>query len=312
MLISVIVPIYNVENYLKKCIESVLIQDKCNFELILIDDCSSDNSLDIAKRYENRSNVRIIGKEKNSGLSDTRNIGLREARGNYILFLDSDDYIEDGSLNTICNIIKTQNDPDVIYFGFYEENENTMQKRYGYKSDKNKLYVGIDFVKSELSQRSLYAAACFGVYKKEFLISNNIYFKVGIFHEDELWTPQVVCSAYTIFTSDYAYYHYVRRCDSITRKQDKSQNGIDLINSCKELDYLSSQLTDSRLRKLMDNHIAMLYMKAMSEGKLFQREKNKYVNRFYPLKKTCFPKDKAKAMLFALSLRMYYFANNLK
>lgn len=64
MLISVIVPIYNVENYLKKCIESVLTQDKCNCELILIDDCSTDNSLNIAKQYENRSNVRVIGKKK--------------------------------------------------------------------------------------------------------------------------------------------------------------------------------------------------------------------------------------------------------
>ena len=311
MLLSIIIPIYNVEKYLQKCIESVLSQDINDYELLLIDDSSTDNSLNIAKDYENRVNVKIIEKNKNSGLSDTRNIGLKEANGKYILFLDSDDYIEEGSISIIYNIVQDQNEPDVLYFGFYEENENTTEKRYGYKSVKNHLYSGVEFAKNELAQRALYAAACFGVYKKEFLISNNLFFKVGIFHEDELWTPQVVIKAETIYTSDYAYYHYVRHNNSITRKKDKTQNGIDLINSCKELDCLLEQIEDHQLYKLMNNHIAMLYMKAMTEGKLFEKEKRKNIVRSYPLKKTCFAKDNAKAILFFLSLKLYYIANNL-
>lgn len=312
MLLSIIVPIYNVESYLKKCIESILNQEMNDYELILIDDCSTDTSLNIAKQYKNRSNIKIIEKKKNSGLSDTRNIGLKEAKGKYILFLDSDDYIEGGSLSMIQNLICTQNRPDIIYFGFYEENENIIEKKYGYRSTKNHLYSGTEFAKSELLQRNLYAAACFGVYNREFLVLNNLFFKVGIFHEDELWTPQVVIKADTIYTSEYAYYHYVRRRNSITRRTDKTQNGIDLINSCKELDCLLNLIDDHQLYKLMNNHIAMLYMKAMSEGKLFRKEKRKYIDRFYPLKKTCFNKDKAKAILFALSLRLYYLANNIK
>ena len=122
MLLSIIIPIYNVEKYLQKCIESVLSQDINDYELLLIDDSSTDNSLNIAKDYENRVNVKIIEKNKNSGLSDTRNIGLKEANGKYILFLDSDDYIEEGSISIIYNIVQDQNEPDVLYFGFYEEN----------------------------------------------------------------------------------------------------------------------------------------------------------------------------------------------
>ncbi|MDW2799766.1 glycosyltransferase [Clostridium boliviensis] len=312
MLLSIIVPIYNVEDYLKKCIESVLEQDISNYELMLIDDCSTDYSLSIAKQYENMNNVRIIEKKKNSGLSETRNIGLKEAKGEYILFLDSDDYVERGALGTIQSIICAQNGPEVIYFGFYEENEGTAKKKYGYKSMKNHLYSGTEFTKWELAQRNLYAAACFGVYKREFLIANNLFFKVGIFHEDELWTPRVVMKANKVYTSDYAYYHYVRRKNSITRKGDKSQNGIDLINSCKELDCLLVQIDDRELYKLMNNHIAMLYMKAMSEGKLYQKKYVGLINRSYPLKKTCYFKDKMKSILFAFSLRLYCFASNIK
>lgn len=312
MLLSIIVPMYNVESYLNKCIESILNQKINNYELILIDDCSSDDSLSIAKQYKNYTQIKIIEKENNTGLSDTRNIGLREAQGEYILFLDSDDYIEAESLGKIQNIIIAQNYPDIIYFGFMEENESIIEKKYGYKSNKNHLFLNNEFAISELAQRSLYAAACFGVYRRDFLLDNNLFFKVGIFHEDELWTPQVVIKAETIYTSDYAYYHYVRHNNSITRKKDKTQNGIDLINSCKELDCLLEQIEDHQLYKLMNNHIAMLYMKAMSEGKLFEKEKRKYIERSYPLKKTCFAKDKAKSILFFLSLKLYYIANNLK
>lgn len=312
MLLSIIVPIYNVEKYLHRCIESIVNQNMNDYELLLIDDCSTDASLNVAKQYGHLSNIKIIEKRKNSGLSDTRNIGLKEAVGRYVLFLDSDDYIEENSLQNIQNIIYAQNSPDVVYFGFFEEDANRVEKKFGYVSSQNHLYSGLEFAKSELRKRNLYAAACFGIYKRDFLIQNNLFFKVGIYHEDELWTPQVVIRANSIYAAEYAYYHYVRRADSITRKANKTQNGIDLINSCKELDQLLRLIDDKQLYKYMDNHIAMLYMKAMSEGKLFQKETRKYVDRFYPLRKTCFYKDKFKAILFALSLRCYYLANNIK
>lgn len=309
MLLSVIVPIYNVEPYLVKCINSIVNQNTNNYELILIDDHSTDDSLSIAKQFEHNCRVKIIAKGTNSGLSDTRNIGLKHSTGDYIVFLDSDDYIEDGALENIQYIISNNNYPDIVYFGFYEEVNGLIHKKYGYKSKVNQLYNGVEFIKNELSQRNLYAAACFGVYKRDFLIANNIIFKAGIFHEDELWTPQVVLAAKTIYTSEYVYYHYVRRKNSITRKDDKTKNGIDLLNIAKELDSLFTRTNDSRLNKLMNNHIAMLYMKGMSEGKLFRKETKKNIDRFFPLKKTCFVKDRAKAILFAVSLKYYYILN---
>lgn len=314
MLLSIIVPIYNVEKYLRKCIDSIVGQDYENAEIILIDDCSSDCSLEIAESYKDVQNLKIIKKEHNSGLSDTRNIGLKESTGEYILFLDSDDYLEDNCLVKIEKIIKENNEPSIIYFGFYEEFEETDQKNrmYGFVSEKNKLYKSRDFMLSELKQRNLYAAACFGIYKRELIISNSIYFESGILHEDELWTPQVIMKADTIFTSDYIYYHYLRRTNSITQRGDKTKNGFDVIKICRELEKFFENINDSILKKYMDNHIAMLYMKGMSEGKMYEKNKKKYINRFYPLQKVCFMKDRFKATIFAVNLKLYYILNNVK
>ena len=95
MFISVVVPVYNVEKYLEKCLQSLIEQCYSDMEIVVVDDKSTDRSLCIAKKYEKYNNVKVISKEKNTGLSDSRNVGIRESRGQYIMFLDSDDYVED-------------------------------------------------------------------------------------------------------------------------------------------------------------------------------------------------------------------------
>lgn len=314
MTFSIIVPIYNVEKYLCKCIESLVKQNFSDAEIILIDDCSTDKSLEIAESYQSVPNLRVISKDTNSGLSNTRNIGLIESSGKYVLFLDSDDYVESDCLRNISKIIERNNEPDIIYFGFYEEyeNRNLQKKLYGYVSEKNKQYKSEEFIISELKRRNLYAAACFGIYKRELIVKNQLFFKNGILHEDELWTPQVILKSKTIYTSSYVYYHYLRRENSITQKHDKFKNGIDMIDNCKELERLFSNINNPKLKKFMANHIAMLYMKGMSEGKLFEKDKRKYIDRFYPLKRVCFAKDIVKAILFAINLKLYYVLNNAR
>ena len=125
MFISVIVPVYNVEKYLDKCLESLLNQHYSDMEIVVVDDKSTDGSLNIAKKYEKHTNVKVVAKEKNSGLSDTRNVGIKESCGQYIMFLDSDDYVENGCIAKIQGIIEKENAPDIIYFGYYEEYEST-------------------------------------------------------------------------------------------------------------------------------------------------------------------------------------------
>lgn len=305
MFISVIVPVYNVEKYLRKCISSLLNQHYIDMEIIIVDDKSIDNSLNIAKEYEIYKNVKVIKKEINSGLSDSRNVGIKEACGQYIMFLDSDDYVEDGCILKIQDIVEETNEPDVLYFGYCEEFEGTDVQRikYGYVSKKNQIYTGEEFALSELKKRNLYAAACFGVYKRKFIIENKLFFESGILHEDELWTPQVILNASKVYTSDYVYYHYLRRKGSITNSKDKTAHGKDMIYICKKLDEISTEIKRNDLKKYMDNHIAMLYMKGMAEGKLYK--KKAVIDRFYPLRNVCFAKDRIKAIIFAVNLRLY-------
>ena len=309
MFISVIVPVYNVEKYLDKCLSSLLNQRYEGVEIIVIDDNSTDGSLTVAKKYVKYNNVKVISKEKNLGLSDSRNIGIKEASGKYIMFLDSDDYVEDGCILKIREIVKEEHEPDIIYFGYCEEYEDTNEKniRYGYISSRNHVYTGEEFALAELRQRNLYAAACFGVYKRELIMRNELFFESGILHEDELWTPQIILKADKVYTSDYVFYHYLRRRGSITRSGNKTKHGKDLLYICKRLDEVSKEMKNPILKKYMDNHIAMLYMKGMTEGELYQKQVK--VDRFYPLRKVCFAKDRAKAVLFALNLRLYYKIN---
>ena len=177
-------------------------------------------------------------------------------------------------------------------------------------SAKNRSFTGEKFALEELKQRNLYAAACFGVYKRAFIVENQLYFESGILHEDELWTPQVILRANKVYTSDYVFYHYLRRNGSITRSGNKTKHGQDMLCICKKLDILANEIKNPELKKYMDNHIAMLYMKGMTEGRLYQT--NMEIDRFYPLRKVCFKKDRAKAILFAFSLRLYYRINIMK
>lgn len=312
MFISVVVPVYNVEKYLEKCLQSLIEQCYSDMEIVVVDDKSTDRSLCIAKKYEKYNNVKVISKEKNTGLSDSRNVGIRESRGQYIMFLDSDDYVEDGCIFKIQEIVKKENEPDIVYFGYSEEYESTNEKyiKYGYVSQKDKIYTGEEFAIAELKQRNLYAAACFGIYNREFIVRNNLYFESCLLHEDELWTPQVILRANKVYTSDYVFYHYLRRNGSITRSGNKTKHGQDMLCICKKLDILANEIKNPELKKYMDNHIAMLYMKGMTEGRLYQT--NMEIDRFYPLRKVCFKKDRAKAILFAFSLRLYYRINIMK
>lgn len=305
MRFSIIVPIYNTEKYLDKCIQSVLGQTLSDYELLLIDDCSMDSSLTIAYRYQS-DRVRILKNSSNSGLSKTRNKGMEYASGDYIVFLDSDDYIDKNALFDLNKLICENGFPDIIYTGFVEERGETKTKKYGYASEPNKIYNRHDFLKSELEKRTLYAAACFGIYKRKLIIDNKLFFKPGICHEDELWTPQVVNKATFIYLSDLTYYHYIRRNDSITKVKDKTKNGIDLLESCYDLMNIFSTMDDCYLKRMMNNHIAMLYMKAMCRGRLYRKEYSKLIDRKFPIHYAATSIDKIKAILFLFSPYIYY------
>ena len=113
-LFSVIIPVFNTEKYLKKCIKSVLTQKHSQTEIIIVEDCSTDKSLKICNSYKKNSLVKIIRNKKNLGVAKSRNNGIFAARGKYLLFLDSDDWLYPNSLSDLEKIVITRSKPDVI------------------------------------------------------------------------------------------------------------------------------------------------------------------------------------------------------
>ena len=243
--ISVIIPAYNVEKYVERCVESVIDQDVENIEIICIDDCSTDRTLDILKSLQQRyNNIILFENEKNGGLSFSRNRGIKAARGEFILFLDADDWFEPNSLNKLYRYA-VERKLDILYFEYVQDYESEADRELyeqGYVKSVQKEYGVISgqerFVKvfHELPYNVM---SVLGLYRKQFLLEKEVFFYDGIFHEDELFYPTVLLNAdRTDHVNEYVY-HYFRHSGTITTKDENRIRKVhDLVIICSELENL--------------------------------------------------------------------------
>lgn len=234
-LVSVIIPVYNVEKYLKECIDSVINQEYKNIEIIIINDGSTDNSIYILNDYQLKyRNIRIVTQE-NSGLSATRNKGIELATGKYIYFLDSDDYILP---NTIKNLIEKmeENNLDIIRFSaepFMDDGNNNLidKNKYNFSKyfEKDKKYEKNNFI--DLCVKGYSSSACLYIIKRNILIKNNLRFKTDILHEDELFTVELLLNINSGMYDPNAYYKRRYRSDSImtTQSEESIKESFDSI-----------------------------------------------------------------------------------
>ena len=252
-LFSIIVPIYNVERYLEQCIESVLAQDYQNYELILVDDGSPDNSIDIcvkfAKQYPNIIFIRKI----NGGLSDARNAGIKLARGKYLMFLDSDDYWDGTTILSDLQKIITENNPDVIFNYLKSVYPDKIVNHY-IKRDKLTGSFQEDF--QDLYQDGIYLGfAWTKVIKKEIILKNHLLFIKGRNFEDIPWSFSLVkhIKDYAIYQNCFYMYRRERKgsiSSVVTAKNQVSlfQNLSDVITEIKNM-KLNNELL-SGLKKI--------------------------------------------------------------
>lgn len=190
--VSVVVPIYNVEDYLEDCLDSLVIQSLNNIEVIMVNDGSTDKSGEIALEYSLKySNFKLVS-QKNSGLSSARNTGIALAQGEFIYFLDSDDYLEKDALKILyyCSI---KNKLDVLKFSAYtfhdKENDFKWNHTDGYRYLKkySKIYSGIKLFLNTEVNGDHYASSCLIFIKRKLLIDNELKFIDGIVNEDEMF-----------------------------------------------------------------------------------------------------------------------------
>ena len=258
--VSVIIPVYNVEDYLEKCLESVLNQTLEDIEIICIDDCSTDNSLKILYNYsDNDSRVKVIENKKNRGQGFSRNIGIKHANGEYIAFVDSDDYL---SLNLFETTFKRakQLDLDLLLFKSIAFDNET-----GKFTEDNKKYLSIeylnDFDKEVFTHEDTKKVTCNitvspwqKIYKKDFLYSNNILFPEDIIFEDEVFFYKSYLNAKRISLLDeYLYYYRVNRKNStIVRKDNKFLDVVDAFRLVRK-EFINTNNYDNEYKKLLFN-----------------------------------------------------------
>ncbi len=239
MRLSIIIPVYNVEPYLRECLDSVLQQTFSDWEAVCVDDGSTDGSAGILQEYASRDNrIKVITKP-NGGLSSARNTGLNNAIGDYILFLDSDDWIEPNTLECIHLQLRIPSSDlrplDLLCFGGWrgKEEENPAPATY---------ISGWDYYNHCALTHHPFPFVCVVLrcYRHDFLSKNKLRFREGILHEDNHFTPRACLAAAQVrVISDRLYHYRIRRGSIMTTRSLRSRQ--DMIRIANDLAALFSQ-----------------------------------------------------------------------
>lgn len=187
MKFSIVIPVFNVKNYLRACLDSVLNQTYTDYEVICVNDGSTDNSLSILVEYRKRYSQIIVINQQNKGLSGARNTGIKAAKGDYIFFLDSDDWIETTTLKILA---EKQSGEDLVCFNGrrYFEDGTTEEPDTGI--EENNLTGWEYYNKYALVSRKFhFVCTVLRIYRRDFLLQHKLFFEEGILHEDNLFTP---------------------------------------------------------------------------------------------------------------------------
>ncbi|WP_455149466.1 glycosyltransferase family 2 protein [Capnocytophaga sp.] len=284
MQFSIVIPVYNVAPYLRECVDSVLAQNSTDYEIILVDDGSTDNSPAICDEYaEKYSQIKVIHKT-NGGLSDARNFGIKEAQGDYLMFLDSDDFWNrENVLLDLHNIIK-ENNPDLIIHelsSFYNL-EKIIPRKFKNKEIQNFSYDFKEDLKYLVNNDIYYATACNKVIKASIVKKNNIEFPKGKLHEDVVWCADIIpyINNYALYSNPFYYYRKER--DGSLTVQIRPKNIIDLIDIISEKETLLSKF-DGGLSYLSYNYYIYLNNVNLLEEELKQKYLRKLINLNYLL-----------------------------
>lgn len=224
--ISIIVPIYNVEDYLECCIDSIIEQTYKNLEIILVNDGSTDSSLNICKKYAKKDKRIIIVDKVNGGLSDARNAGLEKATGKYVMFTDSDDFLMIDAVEKLYNGIKEHNVEFITANFIFVNNDGTPWKKPMFSSKFNEGEISID--EYHQSFYLMNSGVWNKLFKKEFLDKNKLKFQVGMPAEDAIFTTLAFLKAKKSYYLKDIVYNY--------RQRDTKKNNLSISFNC-SVDY---------------------------------------------------------------------------
>lgn len=274
--LSIIVPIYKVEHYLRKCVDSLLCQDlpQDEYEIVLVDDGSPDNCGDICEEYAGRfSQVRVIHRE-NGGLSAARNSGIEVAQGQFVQFVDSDDYLDPNVLKALIEKMEKEQ-LDMLRFNYQNVNEqyvvfepNKVSKPF--VDYRDEVCDGLVFLTERLG---------FGCYAWQFIVRRELLegctFKEGIYFEDTEWTPRILKKAHRVTSSDSVVYNYLLRSGSITQSVDEKKKRKVLEDKLRLIDSMIEQMQVVSDKRWFEGMISQIVLSVLGyAGEFYYGERS--------------------------------------
>lgn len=277
---SFIVPVYNTEKYLKKCLDSLVNQTYKNFEIIVVNDGSTDKSSNIISKYQKKyKNIIVIDKE-NEGLSMARNRGVQKSSGKYIIFVDSDDYVSNKLLEEVDKKI---DDSDILRFQIATEDEE-YTKINEYHEESFESMCGYDAFKYLSSYHFVEPAWCY-VIRKNYYIENKFSFKKGVYHEDFGLIPYVIYKARKVKSIDFIGYYYIQRNGSIMNNNDYKKTvkkAFDMIEQYKTMRLFAKNI--NRKNNLDDYFLSYISNSVIVKARELKKDEKKvYINELKKL-----------------------------
>lgn len=296
--VSIIVPVYNVEKFLRKAIDSLLEQTYSNIEIILIDDGSTDDSGKIIDEYADIDNRIISIHKENSGVSETRNMGLEIASGKYITFIDSDDYIESNYIESAINQFRKYRGLDIVTTGFFSEveeendNKNSVTKfKFQEKLYKSRKEILNDFIL--LWDSSIMYNIWNKVYLKSIIDENNIKFKMQDFGEDVEFNKDYLKYVNKMYNLENCYYHYIRERKGATTNKYKSdmfeirlQEYHSFNSYFEKCGIVKEKYIEFSARRYIERTLGCIENIFVKECKMSFREKYNYIKNIINKKET--------------------------
>ncbi len=301
---SLIIPVYRVESYLSKCVESALSQNFEDWEAVLVDDGSPDNCPALCDDYAKKDKrIKVIHKA-NGGLSDARNAGISAASGKYILFLDSDDYLySDTVLSEIATSLKNASFPEICYLPneYWSSDSNSVSSKY-----KEEILPLGNFLKRVIKNYYPHTAGQQFVLRLDYLKENGLCFEKGVLHEDELWFAQILMQAKNVHVCPCVFYFYVDNRDGSIINSVKEKNVKDKLYIANKIVFLSKSLTQ-KLQKLFATRSAQIVSGLVQSKKALE-----FINNSEDLKKELKKSEKLLLKSIKLKHKILYLYAKLK
>ena len=301
ILISVIIPVYNTAAYLYDAVTSIMNQSLKEIEIIIIDDGSTDNSLDIMSQLADKDSRISIYSQKNQGQSIARNLGLSKAKGKYIYFMDSDDYLLSETLE-FCYNNCSSDDLDFMTFDGSCFSDDNARYDISLSYDRsnclfeNQIYEGVDALEKQIYQKCFTPSPCLLLINTDFLKRNKLLFYEGIIHEDQLFTVQLYLYAKRIAYNQTQYFKRRMRSNSTMTQNYKWKNIEGYLAVTNELLKLKNNVDSQKLKQVINIFLRQMFDAAIWNAyslPIYQRFKLFFICSKYPYSKYVCNRTKA-------------------